>query len=70
MESLSVTIGSGSRREVQLGREQDEEEDEPQRQFRMPQYRPQRLTLQLNYDYPLYNFIVVTLGIPLLDSFF
>jgi hypothetical protein len=71
VENLSVTVGSGSRgRNVQLGRQQqdapeaEEEEDaEPQRQFRMPQYRAQqRLTLQLNYDYPLYNFIVVTLG--------
>ena len=67
---MSITIGSGSRRNVHLGpQEPDPEEDEdeePARQFRMPNYHGghQRLRLQLNYAYPLHSFIVVTLGKP------
>ena len=70
VESLSVTVGSsGSRRAVVQRQSHPDDNDrmmdeEVERRFRMPNYASvqERLPLQLNYDFPLHNFIVVTLG--------
>jgi hypothetical protein len=65
--NLSVTVASGWRRAVEV-RPPDPDDaaaaELPQRQFRMPDYvsPQQRMPLRLNYDFPLHNFIVVTLG--------
>ncbi len=66
--NLSVTVASGWRRAVEV-RPPDPDDaaaavELPQRQFRMPDYvsPQQRMPLRLNNDFPLHNFIVVTLG--------
>jgi hypothetical protein len=66
--NLSVTVASGWRRAVEV-RPPDPDDaaavaELPQRQFRMPDYvsPQQQMPLRLNYDFPLHNFIVVTLG--------